>query len=187
MATYNFDIGQVPQIMAAIDDGMKGKVLDGLLSAAYRLQGYIQGEYIPSLPRPPVGIRGAYKAGWKVKPLSDGALLFNDVPYAPMIEQGVRPGATHIGRAMIDAIERWVRFRALGGHSETRTTRAGVTKRTWKKATDSERRSIAWAIAKSIVKRGLWQPRGIRALEAADKLAAQFVREEILKALRGAL
>jgi hypothetical protein len=53
---------------------------------------------------------GQYKRAWKFQELSDGGKLFNDTPYAPIIEYGRRPGKgiSQIGQI---AVANWARRR----------------------------------------------------------------------------
>jgi hypothetical protein len=145
----------------------------GLLAAAHRTVAHIVGSIIPSLPHPPVD-RGIYRAAWRAKKDGDGAVVENLAPHAGFIEYGVRAGSVKPGRAMIDALTKWVKRRGLGGRV---VTSSGGTRHV--RASDAEARSIAFAIARSMQKRGIFAPRGLRVLERAGKMIPHFISAEV--------
>ena len=153
---------------------MHGAAARGLLAAAHRTVAHIVGTIIPSLPRPPVD-RGLYRAGWRAKKDGQGAVVENIAPHASVIEFGARGANVKIGRAMIDARAAWVKRKGLGGKT--------VGKR-HVKATDTEARSIAFAIAKTMQKKGIFGPRGLRVLERAEKSIPLFIREEVAREMK---
>lgn len=148
----------------------------GLLSAAIRLQGHVVNVVIPAEKRVPVD-RGVYRAGWRVRKIPNGALLYNAVPHASIVEYGARASNIKVGRKMIDALTEWVRRKGIGGG----TTKSGRPK----KLSLDDARSVAWAIAMSMKKKGIFdEGKGLRILEKANSMVARFVREEVPLELR---
>jgi hypothetical protein len=125
---------------------MRKAAAKGLFSAALRAKQDIVARVIPNQPRVPVD-RGIYKAGWQVEKLPDGAAIYNAVPYAIIIENGVPPGNVKAGgRARLNIAE-WAR-RKFGGLDA----------------------NAAWEVAGRIItamrKRGIFQGgKGLRILE----------------------
>lgn len=152
----------------------------GLLAAAHRTVTHITTSIIPNLNPSPVD-RGAYKAGWKVIPTPHGALIQNIAPHAALIEHGVRAANVKIGREMIEALTKWVKRKGIGG-------RAAVGKdgkARAMKATDTEAQGIAWAIAKSMQKNGIFrQGKGFHVLKKAGAVIPMYVREEVAREIR---
>lgn len=154
-------------------------VMRGLLAAAYRTVEYIVADVMPALPQPPVD-RGAYRSGWRAKREHYGALVENTAPHAPFIEFGVRAANVKIGRAMIDALTTWVKRKGLGGRIVLSVKGARHVK-----ATDTEARSIAWAIAKTMQKHGIFdRGKGLRVLAIAERRIPEFIRVEVGRALK---
>jgi hypothetical protein len=151
----------------------------GLLAAAHRTVAHIVGSIIPSLPHPPVD-RDIYRAAWRAKKDGDGAVVENLAPHAGFIEYGVRAGSVKQGRAMIDALTEWVKRKGIGGR--TVTSAGGKTRHV--KASDAEARGIAWAIAKSMQKRGIFGPKGLRVLEKAGKMIPTFIDQEVAREMK---
>lgn len=162
----------------------KEAALRGLVSAAYRTVQHIQTEIIPATVPTPVN-RGGYNAAWRVEMLDDGASVVNTMPYAPMIERGVRAENVKIGRKMIDALAEWIKMKGIG--NSTRVVKSGKNKGNTKivKATQAEIQSIAWAMAKSFQKYGIFnRGKGLRVLERATKSIPRFIRLEVSRELR---
>ncbi len=175
----------------------KGKVQDalraGLLSAGYKIVENIQTALIPTGgSHPPISGRGIYKAAWRVKKSDRGVDIYNTSPQAVFIEYGVRAGSVKIGRAMISALAAWVRMKGIGG--KTVVSRSG--KESFRKPGQDEAESIAWAIAKNMQKKGIFNvggfipgKNGLRVLEYAVKTAiskgvvAREIQDEIKRRL----
>jgi hypothetical protein len=172
-----FDLSQYDELQKWLEEGMEDGVKEGLLSAGYRLLGVIVNEIIPAEKQPPI-FDGAYRAAWKVEPTDQGADVYNDMPYAGVIEEGARAENVKPGRAMIDALTEWARRKGLTGHA--REDRASPEART-------QARSIAWAIARSMQQKGIFNREGEMGLHIARKgmaRAADFVEEEVRNAVR---
>lgn len=144
----------------------------GLYSAGLRLVEHITTEIIPQTNPEPVD-RGMYRAGWRATRLpGEGCLVSNTLPYAPIIEYGARGANIKIGRKMIDALAKWV-------------MRKGLTGNTKGKARADEARQIAWAIAMSMKRTGIFNGgKGLRVLERASKRIPAFMKEEIARELK---
>jgi hypothetical protein len=157
------------------------KASKGLLMAAQRTVAHIVGEIIPGLEHPPVD-RGLYRAGWRAKKDGTGAVVENVAPHAAFIEYGVRGSNVKIGRAMIDALTAWVKRKGIGGR--TVTSKVGAMRRV--KASDGDARQIAWAIAKTMQRQGIFNKgQGLRVLEKAQERIPGFIREEVKRAMGG--
>lgn len=150
--------------------------LRGLFSAAVRLQGHVVNVVIPAEKRVPVD-RGVYRAGWRTRKITNGALLYNAVPYASIVEHGARASNVKVGRKMIDALTEWVRRKGIGGG----TTKSGRPR----KLSLDDARPIAWAIAMSMKKKGIFdEGKGLGILAKANRMVAKFVNEEVEHELR---
>lgn len=104
---------------------------------------------------------GNFLRSWKTRQTSRGALLFNNAPYSGVIEGGRRPGSRMPPRA---PIQRWAE-RKLG-------------------LSESEARSAAFVIARSVANRGL-QARKV--MDGVLKQSGQIVAEEVLREIRHTL
>lgn len=159
-----------------LDKKMREAAERGLLSAAVRLQGHVVNVVIPAEKRIPVD-RGVYRAGWRVRRIPGGALLYNAVPYASIVEHGARASNIKIGRKMIEALTEWVRRKGIGGG----TAKSGRPR----KLSLDDARPIAWAIATSMKKRGIFNDgKGLGILAKANRMVSGFVDEEVKRELR---
>jgi len=134
----------------------------GLQSAAARGVQDIITRIIPSRTPQPVD-RGVYRSGWRFYPAPDGAVIDNAEPHAILIEDGVRAGNVKIGKKMIDALAEWVQ-------------RKGIV-------SGDKAQSVAWAIAKSMKRRGIFNKgKGMGILaELVDKYLPGYVEEEVAR------
>lgn len=113
---------------------LRAAAVRGLQRAALRGLAEIKARIIPSRTPQPVD-RGVYRAGWNVELLSDGAAIYNPLPYAAMIEYGVKPGNVRIGAAMIQALSEWV-------------VRKGL-------ASSADAIRVAWRVARALQRKGI--------------------------------
>lgn len=142
----------------------------GLVAAAERLVQHIVTEIIPKEPRIPVD-KGIFRAGWRVRKIPRGAIVYNAAPHATFINDGVRGENVKIGRAMIDALAKWVVRKGLTGPAK------GA-----ERAAEGQR--IAWAIAKSMKAKGIFAGgKGLKILERALEKAPTFMTEEVKREL----
>ena len=114
-------------------------------------------------PYPPVNT-GEYRRAWKVRSISNGALVFNPTKQAGIIENGRRPGFG-VSREGQEALARWVHLHGMDRQPmsirEKRAGRklraAGISKqglRARKMWTQENRaRGIAFVIARAIKRR----------------------------------
>jgi hypothetical protein len=160
-------ISQAPAWMGRLEGELKKAALRGLYSAALRVVGVVN-ELIQAEPRVPVD-RGIYRAGWKARPLPDGAEVSNQTPHAVFIEDGVRGDHVKVGRAMVDALASWVGRKGLTGAARGEERAA-------------EARRIAWAVAKSMQRKGIFNAGGgLKIFERARKRIPEFVEEEVAR------
>lgn len=180
-----WDLNDAGLMLGEIKGEMKKAAHAGLLAAAHRIVEHIVANIIPNLDRPPVD-RGIYRAGWRARRISEGAIVENVAPHAPFIEYGVRAAHVKPGREMIDALTKWVQRKGIGGRtviSSNTKSSAGLFGTRHVKASTTEARSIAWAIAKDMQKRGIFAPKGLQVLEKASKDFPRFIREEVIREL----
>lgn len=191
MAT--FDLADYEQFTKQLQFGLSNAARKGLLSAALRTANLIQTRIIPNTKPEPVD-RGRYKAGWLVKKTSYGASLTNSVPYASMIELGVRAANVKPGRAMLKALAEWAQRKGLGktivqpkaGKSLGKANAKAAPVK-WKKATDSAAMRIAWAIAMSMKRKGIFNGgTGLLIFAQAEVEIPNIIREEVAREIKRA-
>ena len=160
-------IDQAPAWVVELEGKRRKAALRGLLSAAHRVVQVIQTEIIPREPRAPVD-RGIYRAGWRARAIENGALVYNATPIAAIIEDGARAENIKIGRAMIDALALWV-------------VRKGLTGSAKKEEAGAAGRQIAWAIAQSMKKKGIFggEGKGLKILAKARRRIPKIIEEEV--------
>lgn len=140
----------------------------GLYSAALRAVQEIQTKGIPDAKPTPID-KGIYKAGWKVKKIPEGAIVYNAVPYAAAIEYGVSSANVHVSKKFAAVLTEWVQ-RKLGGASAAKA------------------KQMAWAIMYSLKRKGIFNNgNGFRILEKYNNTRADIViREECEKEIKKA-
>lgn len=157
-----FDISEAPALKEALKRAFDKAAKRGALAAGIKVVNHIQTVVIPGEPVPPVD-RGIYRASWRATSAPYGADVANATSYAPIVEYGARAENIKPGRKMIDALSEWAHRKGIGDGS----------------------RNIAWAIARSMQKRGIFnRGKGLRILEKALRLAPQFLRDEIARELK---
>jgi len=166
--------------------------LNALHSAALRMQQDLQND--SSLPSD----RRTYAAGWRVARMPYGADVYNVRTHAIFIEESVQPENVKIGRAMIEALTEWAKRKGLGrgvtkvkaGKKRYWTTSSGYRLKK-KSASIGELVGIAWAIAKTIKKRGIFNsPHGLKPLanifrEKGTLYVEEEFKREIARAFMG--
>lgn len=130
---------------------------------------------ISDMARAPVD-RGTYRRSFRFDDIPDGAVVYNFAPYAPVIEGGRRPGSKP---PPIGPIMDWVRRKGVG--RQYGPNQAGKRKVTAKLG-DAAIRSIAFAIARAIGKRGI---PAYHILEAASHEIDRQVKMAIDRLLQG--
>ncbi len=140
----------------------------GVVSGAMRSIPILQQRTREASPANPSGVGsggafnyGDYLRAWKSVPTADGARVFNDRPYAAIIELGRRAGAR---RPPAEAIAHWAQ------------RRLGVSK--------DEARRLAFQVSRAIGQRGL-APRLVLSNALPD--IGDAVREEIVRELEAVL
>lgn len=113
--TIRFDISEMPALQRWVGTKVEKGIRRGMVSAAVRTVSHIQTQIIPKEKRVPVD-RGLYKAGWKWFAESSGAVLvYNGMPHASLIEDGVRGSNVKVGRKMLEALAGWAKRKGLVG------------------------------------------------------------------------
>jgi len=116
----------------------------------------------PASPRGTVGAfnTGGYMRSWRSEGLSFGARVYNLQPYSGVVDLGRRPGVGVSRQGIELGLMPWAK-RKLG-------------------LTDSQARSVAWAIATAIKKRGLLPRRVMTGgLDAMERLVVEEVEHEL--------
>jgi hypothetical protein len=158
-----FTIEQGAELGAYLNEKNELALKRACLSAAMRLVQHILTSVIPATSPVPVD-RGMYRAGWRAVRTEEGADVYNSMPYAAIIEYGARAENIKIGRAMIDALADWAKRKGL--------------------ASSDDARQVAWAIAKAMQKKGIYNGgKGLRVLERATEKVQQFLQEEYAREL----
>lgn len=170
MTTTRITLDKAGQYLGQLNKEMVKASIRGLLKAGQRTKTAIILLIIPARVPKPVD-RGVYRAGWKVEPLVNGCLVLNNEPHAAFIEHGVRAENVKVGRAMIDALTEWVERHGLVDPDE-----------------DVTARSIAWAIAMSMKRRGIFNhyagKNGLFILgEAVRDYVPRYISEEVSREL----
>lgn len=148
--------------------------LKGVLSAGLRTVNYILTSIIPQTKPEPVA-RGVYRSGWRAVKIKNGVSVQNSLPHAMLIEYGVKAANVKVGMKMIDALTEWVRMKGIGGRLATHGKRLYLIK-----ANHDEARSIAWAIAMNMKKKGIFNGgKGLNILGRAMKMAPTFLVQEV--------
>ena len=171
----------------------------GLFAAAVRGVSVIQNQIIPSRNPQPVD-RGIYRAGWRARPLKRGGQvvggeIYNTDPNAGNIELGVRAGNVKIGRAMIDALTEWAMRKGMANRYVQTASTVKLNRKTGRYAETAAKvkyvkkdagyaRGIAWAIAQSMKRRGIFGPVGLRVLgelmhDRMPSIAAEEIAREV--------
>lgn len=149
-----------PRMRAAIDRGLR--------SGGMRAVTIMHKATENAPPASPNGRNGAvdngeYKRRWQYKAIPNGILVYNDAPYADIIEHGRRPGAAFPPRGPI----RRFAIRKLG-------------------VSEEQADAVAFLIAAKIAERGL-KPRLVLT-NARDALVKAFIEEiqrELTRELHG--
>jgi hypothetical protein len=171
-------IFEAPMWVQHLTEELHEAAIRGMQSAGLRLLQHIQVTVIPSTRDertgmgPPVD-RGAYRASWRKRDVSNGSVVESTLPYASIIELGARPENVKIGKAMIDALTDWVIRKGLAGKRPGNDSSGEYR---------SQARNIAWAIAVSMKKAGIFSGgKGLRVLERAAVEAPRFIKEEVTR------
>jgi len=170
--TKVFDASRPEEVERWLNKGFAKASERAMLGTAARLVAYITTEVIPAEQPQPVD-RGMYRAGWRFKRIKGGAEVFNSTPQAPIIEWGARSSNIKVGRAMINALTAWVK-------------RKGIVKGRGKDAND-EARSMAFAIANSMKRKGIFNrggKNGLRILEKSLGRVSKFLSEEFKREVK---
>lgn len=182
---------------------MQVAVLKGLYSAALRGKQLLVTREIPSKTPPPVD-KGIYKAGWQVEKLPKGAALYNAVPYAAAIEEGVPAGNVVLSYKFQTMLAEWVMRHgggrtaaplvagSGGGGQRPAVNYTGVARDPAVTRLQSAN-PAAWASAGAIMhalkKRGIFnRGRGLQVLSMFVKNGMPgVIREEVEKAMKAAV
>ena len=142
------ELGQLPKLLRKHGEEGAKALARGARSAAMRAQSDLRAAKEPR-------DRGLFAAAWKIRDEAGAVILYNDAPYAGILERGARPhGVSKEGQA---AIRAWVIRKGVlfveGKRGPVRVTSRNADRYT--KAVDS----AVWAIVMKLKKEGqkpLW-------------------------------
>lgn len=168
MPRVQIDIGKLPDFIGGTAKRMQRAVRRGVVSGAARCVPYLVERGDTAAPASVNGSRGAFNTGnyrrrWRMRALTDGAVVFNDATYAGVIEKGRRPGKF----PDISAVRAWARRKLH--------------------LSPKEAKRAAYPIARAIARRGLrarvvMTPKSVQ--QAMTKIVVDEVRREIREELR---
>ena len=170
----SFDAGD-PDFATFLEAGLEKAVKRACLSAAVKTVQKIVVEIIPAFPRPPVDVR-AYAAAFRAVPTNDGAEIINTAPHAAIIEWGVRPENIKIGKAMIDALEKWCMRHGFSDEGDSRSVAFAIAHSM--KYGNKKKGTPATGIFYS-PEQGAEPGGGLRVMEKAAKRVPMILAEEI--------
>ncbi len=152
------DLGRWPKIMVGKYNGAIVKQIQ--ISVHMHGPMIVQAMIDGTRPYPPVNTSD-YRRNWKVRNLSNGALLFNPTKQAGIIERGRRPGIG-VSRQGQEDLARWVHLHGMDRptskqmrFARSRHAGKGGAARFRKILQEDRARSIAFMIARAIKRRGL--------------------------------
>lgn len=155
MPARRISFAQLPDFYRRLARSMPEAAKTGALAAALRGQAYL----VDQTSRLKVVDRGRYRQGWKGVAHPLGGRLYNDAPYAGVIEEGRRPGRF----PPVDVMQRWVQ-RRLGGRGLSR----------------GDVKSVAFLVSRKIAREGI---PGKYVLRDALPAIQRFLDEEVQRAL----
>lgn len=146
---------------------MKAAAYQGLVAAGARGLQVLLLEILPKRVPQPVD-RGLYRAGWKLKIGPDYVEIYNDEPVASIIEEGARAANIKVGAAMLQALALWALRKGFASNPK-------------------EALSMAWAVARTMQKRGIFNRNGQQGLGILRELVTwrldAIIETEVLRAL----
>ena len=140
MSDWVVPLSKAAQQFDLLGAEVRAAAFRGLVLAGVRGLQKLQIQILPRRIPQPVD-RGVYRAGWKLRIGPDYVEIYNDSPIASIIEDGVRAKNVKVGLALLEALSGWVMRKGLSKDSK-------------------EARSIAWAVARNMQKRGIFNDRG---------------------------
>lgn len=180
MTTVRMDLPTLVQHQQELGRAFKPALNRALISAGKRCLPVLVRSTREAPPANPNGVgqggafnTGAYARAWKSTVIPNGVRLFNDSPYAAVIEKGRRAGSR---MPPLEAIERWVlrRLRTKAG-TYKRGKRAGQEKLRKFGADEDLMKAVALQIARAIARRGL-RPRLVMG-RVMNQLVQTFTNE----------
>ena len=167
MATVTISPAQYAQYMIGLGEKFMPTMIKGIRSGGMNCIPIMQRKTMTAPPASDNGTIGAvnygtYKAAWKVRALSNGITIYNDIGYSGVIEFGRRPSP--VGKAGIANLEKWAK-RKMG-------------------LSDSESKSAAFAIARHLQKHPL-HPRAVMTggIDEMTEAIAKNIEHELNKVL----
>lgn len=175
---------------------MREAAAKGLLSAANRGKQQIITREIPEKTPPPID-KGVYRAGWMVEKLPKGAAIYNAVPYAAAVEDGVSGGNVVVSTKFQVALAEWAQRKGLvqrrgtrlaagapGGGRQPKVNKTGVARDPAAyriRSVSPEAWAVAGAIMHSLRKRGIFRRgQGLKVLATfAEKRLPAIIRQEV--------
>ncbi len=167
MSSFVVSLSQAAARFEELGKEMQVAAYKGLVSAGARGLQVLVTEIIPKRIPQPVD-RGIYRAGWKLKVGPNYVEIYNDEPVSVIIEEGARAANIKIGKAMITALASWAQRKGFASGPK-------------------EAISVAWAIAKTMQKKGIFNRDGKNGLGILRELVEwrldNIIETEVLRAL----
>ena len=157
----SISLSAMPNYIRGMHQALEKGARRGLILAGERGVAKIVTEIIPSRSPQPVD-RATYKAGWKTEQVTkDRVDILNSEPHAVFIEFGVRAENVRIGAALIKALSEWALRKGIAESSK-------------------EAVGVAWAVAKGMQKKGIFNRRTGGGLRILEELETEYL-EDILQ------
>lgn len=153
-----------------IGSGLTGAMRRAMIRTAQRMLQDINTQLIPGEPHPPVD-RGIYRAGWRVEEVAGVVYLVNTVKHALFIEKGVRAANVKIGRKMIDALADWAKRKGIANAQAAKTKKSSAS---FLSVSANPYRKAAWAIAKSMAKKGIFNSSSREGMRIGERAVLKF-------------
>ncbi len=167
MSSWVVPLSQAAARFEGLAQEMRDAAYQGLVAAGARGLQVLVVEIIPKRSPQPVD-RGVFRAGWKMRVGPDYVDIYNDELHALFIEEGVRAVNVKPGRRMVEALAEWALRKGIASNPKEALT-------------------AAWAIAKAMAKKGIFNRDGKSGLGVLRELVEwhldAIIEQEVLRAL----
>lgn len=180
-----FEVEQHPEFISWVSKEVHGAMHKAMLVTASRVVHRINTEIIPGIsPHQPVD-RGTARAGYRVETIGNRVYIVNHVLHALFMEEGVRAENVKPGRAMIAALAAWAKRKGLDVSKYQSS--AMSTKRESLSIGSEPYTKLAWGIAKSMKKKGIFgaqnTPSGLQIIHKAMSNVKTWLSDEMKREL----
>ncbi len=180
-----FEIEQHPEFVSWVSQEVHTAMHKAMLLTATRVVARINTEIIPNIhPHQPVD-RGTARAGYRVESVGGKVFIVNHVLHSLFMEEGVRAENVKPGRAMIGALAAWAKRKGLDVSKYQ--TQAMGSKRESLSVSAEPYTKLAWGIAKSMKKKGIFgaqnMPSGLQIVHRAMSDVKTWLSDEMKREL----